>query len=113
MRPVSAYEVACCFRVDDDLTHSLSHPKNFVLLDCGIPSATSRVLLDPIIRRLEQIRTENFEIMQPQRLAAPAAITHVPAFTNGAVGSRIPDKEIWSKALRENPMTNLLLEIAA
>ena len=65
VRPASAYEVACCFRVDDDLTHSLSHPKNFVLLDCGIPSATSRVLLDPIIRRLEQIRTENFEILQP------------------------------------------------
>jgi hypothetical protein len=41
IRPVSAYEVACCFRLENDLTHAISHPANFCLLDCGIPAMTS------------------------------------------------------------------------
>jgi len=36
----------------------------------------------------------------------------VPAFLNGAIGSRIPDKKVWMDALRLDPMTNQLLEIA-
>ena len=32
---------------------------------------------------------------------------------NGAIGSRIPDNHVWSKALTEDHMTSLLLEIVA
>ena len=87
---VSAYEVACSFRLSGDLTHALSHPANFCLLDYGVPSTTSGVLFDAMLKRLECIRTWNFDIHHPSRYAAPAAIAQVPAFTNGAVGSRIP-----------------------
>ena len=71
------------------------------------------ILESTILRRLEKIRTESFEIVEPRRLAAPAAIAQVPIFTNGAVGSRIPDSATWAKALRQDPMTNLLLEMVA
>ena len=32
-------------------------------------------------------------------------------FTNDAIGFRVPDRENWHKALREDPVTNLLLDI--
>ena len=108
-----SYEVACCFQLNNDLTHSISHPANFCLLDCGVPSHTSCVLLDAVLKRLETIRIENFEIFHPSRYAAPAAIAQVPAFTNGAVGSRIPGNSSWRRALSEDPVTQLILEIVA
>ena len=54
IRPVLAYEVACWFRLDEDLTHVISHPTNFCLLDCRIPAMISCVILDTIVRRLEK-----------------------------------------------------------
>ena len=66
-----------------------------------------------MLKRLESIRTENFDIHHPSRYAAPAAIAQVPAFTNRAVGSRIPGDTSWRQALRDDPVTNLLLDIVA
>ena len=51
--------------------------------------------------------------MEPRRLAAPAAIGQVPVFTNGAVGSQILDCAAWSKALGEDPMTKLLIDMVS
>ena len=56
-----------------------------------------------ILKRLDIINEEKFEISMPRQVAAPA---------DGAVGSTIPDNRIWAKALTEDPMNNLLLEIA-
>ena len=109
VRPISVYGIACCFRIDSDLTYAIYHPGNVCLLDCGVPSWTSAVLLDAIIKRLDKIRNENFEIFDPSRYSAPAAIAQVPDFINGAVRSRIPDNKVWQKALKDDPMTNLLL----
>ena len=108
--PVSAFEVASCHKLDKDVTHSLTHPENFCLIDCGIPRATSRLFLGAILKRLDAINEENFEISMPKQVAAPAAI---PTFVNDAVGSTIPDNRLWAKALTEDPMTNLLLEIVS
>ena len=49
----------------------------------------------------------------PRQVAAPATTALVPTLVNGAVGSTIPDNRIWAKALTEDPMTNLLLEIVS
>ena len=113
IRPFSAYEVTCCFKLDRNLTHSLSHASNFSLLECGIPHHTSQLLFVTLLKDLLKIRDESFEIIEPNRIAAPAALAQVPIFTNGAIGSRIPDKDIWSKALREDPMTKMLLDIVS
>ena len=126
IRPVSAYEVACCFQLSNDLTHVISHPENFCLLDCGVPSITSRVLFDAILKRLEAVRAENFEtldsvssrtrsqgVLDPSRFAAPAALAQIAAYTNGAVGSRIPGNDAWRRALLDDPVTSLLLDIVA
>ena len=94
VRPIPTYEIACCFRLDSDLTYEISHPEKFCLLDCGIPSRTSAVLLNTILKQLDKIRNENFDIFNPSRYSAPAAIAQVPDFTNGAVGSRIPDNKV-------------------
>ena len=113
VRPVASYEVAKCYRLHDDLTYVLAHPANFLLLDCGIPLRTSSTFLNAITQRLDAIRTENFEIHDPLLSHAPAAITMVPAFLNGAIGSRIPDNSIWRKALHNDPMTRTLIELVA
>ena len=34
-------------------------------------------------------------------------------FTNGAIGSRIPDNAAWQQALQDDPVTRLLLDIVA
>ena len=49
----------------------------------------------------------------PRQVAAPAATALIPTFVNGAVGSTIPDNCLWAKALTEDPMTKLLLEIVS
>merc|ERR1711966_236388 len=57
VRPVSAFEVASCHRLDNDVTYSLSHPENFCLIDCGIPRATSRLFLGAVLKRLDIINS--------------------------------------------------------
>ena len=111
VRPGSGYEVACCFRHNSDLTHFLAHPENFCLLECGIPAKTSKCVIETILRRLADIKNENFQILQPHQVAAPAATAYVPGFVNGAVGSRIPDSRTRRKSLEGDPVTKLLLEI--
>ena len=113
VQPISAYKISCCFHVDSDLTYAIFHPENVCLLDCGVPSQTSSVLLDAILKRLDKIRNENLEIFDPSRYSSPAAIAQVPDFTNGAVGLRIHDNKVWQKSLKYDPITNLLLEIVA
>ena len=70
---VPTFEVVSCHKLDKDVTYSLSHPENFCLVDCGIPRATSRLFLGAILRRLDSINEENFEISMPKQVAAPAA----------------------------------------
>ena len=113
VRPVSGYEVACCFRLNSDLTHSLAHPENVCLLDCGVPAMTSKCFIETMIRKLAAVQNENFQILQPRQFAAPAATACIPAFVNGAIGSRIPDNRVWKQALEQDPVTKLLLEIVA
>ena len=78
VRPISSYEVTKCYRLHDDLTYVLAHPANFLLLDCAIPTQTSRAFFNQIIDRLDEIRTANFEIHDPALSHAPAAITMAP-----------------------------------
>ena len=66
-----------------------------------------------MLKRLETIRNDNFDFHHPSRYAAPAAIAQVLAFTNGAVGSRIPGNSSWRQALHDDPVINLLLDIVA
>ena len=113
VRSVATYEIASCFRLGNDLTHSLAHPENFCLLDCGIPAKTSKCYIEVLLLRIAEMQRENFQIMQPNPCAAPAATACIPAFVNGAVGSKIPDNRTWEQALQEDPVTKLLLEIAA
>ena len=113
VRPVSAYEVTSCFKPDKYVTYFLSHPESICLIDCGIPAATSRLFLGTILSRLNAVNAESFEISMPRQISAPAATACIPTFVNGAIGSRIPDNHVWSKALTEDHMTRLLLDIVA
>ena len=99
--------------LDKDVTYSLSCPENFCLIDCGIPRATSRLFLGAILKRLDAVNEENFEISMPRQVAAPAAMALIPTFVNDAVGSTIPDNRLWAKVLTEGSITNLLLEIVS
>ena len=50
VRPISAYEMACCFQIDSELTYAISHPAKSCLLESGVPLRTSSVLLDAILK---------------------------------------------------------------
>ena len=97
VRTISAYEITCCFRIDSDLSYAISHPENVCFLDCSVPSRTFDVLLDAILKVLDKIRNENFEIFNPSRYYDPASIARVPCFANNAVGLSIPDNKVWKK----------------
>ena len=64
-----------------------------------------------MLKRLESVRTDNVEILNPSRYAATAAFAQVCAFTSGVIGSRIPDNNIWRQPLRDDPVTNMLPDI--
>ena len=49
----------------------------------------------------------------PRQIAAPAATAMIPAFVNGAIGSRILDNCVWATALTEDPVTIMLLDMVA
>ena len=57
------------------------------------------------------MRTQSFELHSPSLCTVPTTIAQVLAIINGAIGSRIPDNKVWSKALLDYPQTNLLLWI--
>ena len=42
---------------------------------------------------------------------APTAISMVPYFTSGAIGTRLSSRKFWFDALKSDPMTKLLLKI--
>lgn len=111
--PVSGYEVVSCFRLNGNLTHSLAHPENVCLLDCGVPAKTSKCFLEAMMQRLVSVENENLQLLQPRQCAVPAATACIPSFVNGAVGSRIPNNSVWKQALEDDPITKLLLEIVA
>ena len=67
VRPISAYEIACYLWIDSDLTYAIAHPENFCLLDYGVTSLTSAVLINVILKRLDKIWNENFKIFNPSR----------------------------------------------
>jgi hypothetical protein len=70
-------------------------------MDAAIPGRTSARLFEQIYDRCVQIRCSNFEIYEPNQLAAPAA--HVQTFLNGAIGVRLPIREQWVRAYRDDP----------
>jgi len=113
VRPISPYEFVKCFRLSSDLTYSLSQPANFSLLDCGVPYKTATLLLESVLNRLDSIRAENFELLDPSQHCAPAAPAIIPAYVSGAIGSTLPDNDIWRKSLLADPMTASLIEIAS
>ena len=61
---------------------------------------------------MDELCNPNFDLHNLALNHAHAAIM-VSAFFNGAVGTRLPYKRHWIKALNTNPQNKLLLEIVA
>ena len=97
---IASYKVTKCYHLHDNLTYVLAHLANFRLLDCGIPTCTSAAFFTAITRRLDAIRTGNFEIHDPRLSHAPAVITMAPAFVNGTIGFCIPDNKYGIMTLK-------------
>jgi hypothetical protein len=96
----SPFEYTSCYQFQDSLGYQLSHWDNWYALNAGIPAMTSLWILDSLHDRLCQIRDSNFEILQPNQFAAPAA--HIQAFVNGAISTRFPKHAQWVCALNAN-----------
>ena len=111
VRPISSYEMTLAFRLDKNLTYKISQPENFLLLDCGVPGRTSHLVFETINKRLQQIRIESFEVLDPAAQHAPAAISMVPCFLNGAVGVRLPTPESWADATKKDKDCQLMLQM--
>ena len=101
VRPISPFEFMRNFGLVDDLTYKLSQPTFQCCAAHGIPARTSAWALDHVVDRLQHIRTANCQIFDPTRHAAAAASCQV--FVNGAVGSRLPNADMWSKAYEHDP----------
>ena len=101
VRSISPFEFARCFRLGDELTYKLSHPTNQFCLDAGIPALTSARIFEQIHEWCSHIRSQNFEIQEPNQFAAPAAC--VQTFLNGAIGVHFPDHDSWVRAYQDDP----------
>ena len=88
---MSGFEFVSTFGLDKEISYSLSHPANFSLVDSGIPQCTSIVLLSALTDRLDSLRNESFELHDPSLRHAPAVLSQISAFLNGAVGTKLPD----------------------
>ena len=109
VRPVSSFEFVRCFNLSDDLTYSLSHPDNEFYLDAALPAFTSAHVLSSIHDRLDVIRQANVQVIEPNTIHAPAALTNV--FMNASTSTRLPDKDAWVKAYDEDPETRLIKDM--
>ena len=100
VRAISPFEFATCFGLVDDLSYHLSRPENRFALDAAIPAVTSAWVFDHIIERMVTARDSNCELFDPSHHAAPAATAM--SFLSGAVGVRIPDRDRWHQAYKND-----------
>ena len=73
----------------------------------------SKFFIEVILKRLANVQKDNLKIQQPRQYAAPTATACTPTFVNGSVGSRISNNRIWRRALEEDSVISLLLEVVA
>jgi hypothetical protein len=107
MRPISPFEFARCYNLEDEITYKISHQSNIFCLDAAIPGCTLAHIFDQLLTRLVSIRDANCSIFSPNQYAAPAACTQ--AFLNGAVGIRLPDKAQWVEAYSRDPVMKCII----
>ena len=96
VRPIYPFEFTRSFGLIDYLTYKLSKPEYKFSADAGIPAQTSVWLFGHILDRLYELRDANCQVFDPAQFAAPAAMCQ--AFVSGAIGSRLPNADMWKKA---------------
>jgi hypothetical protein len=69
-------------------------------MDATMPAHTSAWLLEQAHSYLAYLRDANCEVFLPNQFAAPAAT--IQAFVNGAIGVRLPSKELWIQSYSDN-----------
>lgn len=109
VRPISPFEFVRCFNLPDDYTYKLSHTSNKFCLDGAIPAFTSSNIFQVCYDRLDQIRSANLQLFEPNSPCARAALSNV--FVNGAVGARLPDADKWIQAYQADEATSLIIRL--
>ena len=111
IRSFSSYEFTSTYEINNKLTYVLDHLSNVYFLDCCIPGSTLYPLLSYLTKLLDHLLIDEFGFCDTSMAAAPAAISMVPYFTKGDIGTLHPNKKIWFDSLKYDSMTNLLVEI--
>ena len=111
IRCFSSWKFTSTYGLDNKLTYVLSHPSKFYLLDCGISGSTYYDLHSDLAKYMDLLPINEFEFCDPSMAAVPEAISMVPYFTSGAIGTRLSSRKVWFDALKSDPMTELLLKI--
>jgi hypothetical protein len=101
VRVISPFKFALCFGFTDNLWYCVLQPDHGFTLDAGIPALTSAWIFDHINERLCAIHDSNMEIFPPHQYAAPAS--HIQAFVNGTIATRLPDWQQWIEAYDSDP----------
>ena len=109
VRPISSFEFVRYFNFNDDLTYALSHRDNEFYLDAAIPAFTSAHVLSSIHNRLDIIQQANVQVIEPNTVHAPAALSNV--FMNASTSTRLPDRHAWIKAYDDDPQTRLIKDM--
>ena len=84
---MSSFEFVSGFGLDNATNYSLSHPSNFSLVGSSIPQQTSYSRLSVLTYRLDELHNAKFDVHDAALHYASTAISMVPVFLNGAVGS--------------------------
>jgi len=77
-------------------------------MDAAIPAISLARIFKQVLDRCLHIRSRNFEICEPNQYAAPAA--YVETYLNGAIGIRMPSRDVWVKPDTEDPELSAVLK---
>ena len=110
-RRISIFEYCRCFGLQNEVLHKVAeNNRNLELLRNSLPACTSSFLLEKAFELLRLVISdhENFAIEQHPDIA-PAAISNV--LTNSIVHHKIPDDDVWRKAVQDDSECKLMLQM--
>jgi len=77
-------------------------------MDAAIPAISLAHIFKQVLDRCLHIRSQNFETCEPNQYAAPAA--YVETYLNGAIGIRMPSRDVWVKSYTKDPELSAVLK---
>ena len=110
IRPMSPFEYAQMFYLNDKLSLKLAESKFFHLLEAGIPGRTSYTLITCVYERLLTLRRDSIDFFGAE--GSPDSVSPISTFSS-AIGARLPDYIVWKSSFSADKEFQLMMDLIA